>query len=165
MASRVNEAGSINLDSMERIQLTVLQDESYDYRAELSTRGALGMGARQTRMLRCSPILAGMLAVLSISLFSWGLAYKLSLYRSHQSPPKIVAAKLLSQKERPVAAQVEKAIRSSAHSPALILKLLPYPPSSNLTPVAGLEVRSPHWGAKQLFTVHTDRKPPPSIVG
>lgn len=123
------------------------------------------MKARRPRLLRCSPILAAMLAVLSISLFSWGLAYKLSLYQSCQTPPKLVAAKLLSQKERPVAAQSERAPGSTRPDSAVSLMPVSYPSPSSLEHISGLEVRSPHWGAKELFTIHTDRKPPPNVAG
>jgi hypothetical protein len=122
------------------------------------------MGSRRTGMLRCSPILAGTLVVLSISLFSWGLAYKLSLYRSQQFPPRMVAAKLLSQKERPVAALTDKAIRLSVPASAFALTQLPYSPLSSVIYAPSLEVLSLHPGVKELFTVHTDRKPPPNLI-
>ena len=46
------------------------------------------------------------LLMLSISVFGFGLQYKLSLYQNESSTqPRTAEAKLLSQKERPVAAQ------------------------------------------------------------
>lgn len=115
------------------------------------------MKARQTRLLRCSPMLAGVLAVLAFSLFSWGLAYKLSLYHSHQTSSKMVAAKLLSQKERPISGMVEHAgapgLPQSAHELPL-RKALPVDP---LQPGSF----GPPFFREDLFTVHTDRKPPP----
>ena len=56
------------------------------------------MGQRRPKVFRCSPILAYVVAVLSLSLFSWGLGYKLSLYHSHQSAPRMAAAKLLPRR-------------------------------------------------------------------
>jgi hypothetical protein len=50
-----------------------------------------------------SPALIIVLASLCLSLFAWGIGYKLSLYKaSEQSKPSMPAAKLLSQKERSV---------------------------------------------------------------
>lgn len=123
------------------------------------------MGRRRRRLLRCSPILACMLAVLSVSLFSWGLAYKLSLYRSHQLPPKMAAAKLLSQKERPVAAQSSQAIPPIVPNSAFALTPLPSLHLLSLMHVPGLELRSqPMRDARELFTVPTGCKPPPNLA-
>lgn len=45
-----------------------------------------------------------LLTCLCLSLFAWGIGYKLSLYKaSEQTRPSMQSAKLLSQKERPVA--------------------------------------------------------------
>lgn len=123
------------------------------------------MEGQRPRILRCSPILASMLAVLSISLFSWGLGYKLSLYHSGQCHPKMTAAKLLSQRERPLAAQSFRRVR--ANSPDTALDLTPYPSfrRSQLIPVPRAERSSPQLLADQEhFTVHTSRKPPPNVI-
>ncbi len=46
------------------------------------------------------------LLMLALAVFGWGLQYKLSLYQSKDSVSHLApAAKLLSQKERPVASQ------------------------------------------------------------
>lgn len=123
------------------------------------------MGERRPRILRCSPILASMLAVLSISLFSWGLGYKLSLYHSDQCHPKMTAAKLLSQKERPLTAQSFRRIRPNGSETAV--NLTPYPSfrCSHSIPVPRGEHSSPHLLAgQQHFTIHTSRKPPPNVI-
>lgn len=44
-----------------------------------------------------------LLLVLAFAVFAWGLHYKLSLYRSGATCSREAAAKLLSQKERPLA--------------------------------------------------------------
>ena len=149
-------------------QLTGLRNRSYhiEKRPSLSTRRNFShMGRRSRRTLRCSPTLACVLAVLSFSLFSWGLSYKLSLYHSHQLPPKMAAAKLLSQKERPAMAQASQIIPPTVPETALNVTRLPYLESSSLTYVPGLELllRRPR-DARLFFTVHTDRKPPPSVA-
>lgn len=123
------------------------------------------MGRRSGRMLRCTPTLACVLAVLSISLFSWGLAYKLSLYHSHQLPPKMVAAKLLSQKERPAIAQASQMIPPVVPQSAFNVTRLPSLQLSSLTHVPGLESRSRGSGdASEFVTVHTSRRPPPNVI-
>jgi hypothetical protein len=107
-----------------------------------------------------------MLAVLAISLFSWGLGYKLSLYHSEQCRSKMAQAKLLSQKERPASAQASKIIRSRAPNSACDLTLVAAVHCPQFTPVLQLEARfGDSAGAKDLFTVHTDRKPPPNSMG
>jgi hypothetical protein len=120
------------------------------------------MGQRRPGMLLCSPILACLLAILSVSLFSWGLGYKLSLYHSHQLPPKMAAAKLLSPKERPVTAPVVASIvPNAALEPTPLPSLRSegvYLPVSELRPSRLANFR-------EAFTVHTDRKPPPIVVG
>lgn len=123
------------------------------------------MGRQSRRTLRCSPTLACLLAVLSISLFSWGLAYKISLYHTHELPPKMAAAKLLSQKERPAVAQSNQILPpivpefglSATQAPSLYL--------SSFTHVPGLErsLRRPR-DTREIFTVHTDRRPPPRLA-
>lgn len=124
------------------------------------------MGPRRPRLLRCSPILASLLAVLSISLFSWGLGYKLSLYHSQHCRPKMAAAKLLSQKERPVTAQSSMARGSSAPISALNLAPLPCLHCSNQMHAPALQAWSPRLVvARELFTTHTNRKPPPNFAG
>src|SRR5579875_146504 len=123
------------------------------------------MGRRRQRMLRCSPILACLLAVLSVSLFSWGLAYKLSLYRSHELPPRMAAAKLLSQKERPVTAQSDQAVAPIVPNSAFVTTLLPSFHLLSLMHVPGLELRSRYLpDGRELFTVPTGRKPPPNLA-
>jgi hypothetical protein len=57
---------------------------------------------RKGTIWRGSPALIMMLASLCLSLFAWGIGYKLSLYKaSEERRPSMPAAKLLSQKERP----------------------------------------------------------------
>jgi hypothetical protein len=59
--------------------------------------------SRKGTIWRGSPALIMMLASLCVSLFVWGVGYKLSLYKaSERHKPTMPAAKLLSQKERPV---------------------------------------------------------------
>lgn len=124
------------------------------------------MGRRRRTLLRCSPSLAGLLAVLSLLLFSWGLAYKLSLYGSHELPPKMVAAKLLSQKERPVTAQSSEVLPPIVPGSAFGSTPLPSIHLLSLMHVPALELRSAYLrDARQLFTIHTGRKPPPSVAG
>lgn len=124
------------------------------------------MGSRRSSLLRCSPALAGLLAVLSISLFSWGLSYKLSLYHSQQYRSKIVAAKLLSEKERPVAAQSSKLLHCDLPGFAFTAAPLVSTGSFHLEPLSlfGPSPRAPS-GAARLFTTQTHRRPPPNLVG
>lgn len=122
------------------------------------------MGRRSRRLLRCSPTLACALALLSISLFSWGLAYKLSLYHSHQLP-QMAAAKLLSQKERPATAQSNQLLPPIVPASPLNIARPPWFDLPGSTPAPRLELRSRHLhDAPEFFTVHTDRKPPPNVT-
>jgi hypothetical protein len=55
---------------------------------------------------RCAFLLPFSLLVLSMAVFGWGLQYKLSLYKGKDSISHLApVAKLLSQKERPMAGQ------------------------------------------------------------
>jgi hypothetical protein len=111
-------------------------------------------------------MLACVLVLLSVSLFSWGLRYKLSLYYSHQDSPKMAAAKLLSQKERPATAQATQLVAPIVPGPALHVTRIPSVQLASLTRVRSLERRSRHSGdCREFFTVHTDRKPPPNVAG
>ena len=78
---------------------------------------------REGTIWRGSPVLVMALALMSLAVFTWGLQYKLSLYKaSEQAKPTIPAAKLLSQKERPaVAVQVQHALPYSGLSPITLL--------------------------------------------
>jgi hypothetical protein len=52
------------------------------------------------------------LGVLGLAVFVWGLHYKISLYQSEAAQRSVPAARLFSQKERPVAGtQMEKRLR------------------------------------------------------
>jgi len=61
-----------------------------------------------TRKRRCAFLLSFGLLTLSMAIFGWGLQYKLSLYQGKGSIAHLTPeAKLLSQKERPLAGQVQ----------------------------------------------------------
>ena len=60
------------------------------------------------RKRRCAFLLSFGLLTLSMAVFGWGLQYKLSLYQANSSIAHLTPeAKLLSQKERPLVAQVQ----------------------------------------------------------
>jgi hypothetical protein len=117
------------------------------------------MQERRERVLRCSPGLACMLFVLSLSLFSWGLHYKLSLYHAGQSQTKTAAAKLLSQKERPV--RVAKITPPGGTAQDLTARAsavdcLSVAHHSEWGPPATVRTRRP------FFSTHTGSRPPPA---
>ncbi|MGC2402444.1 MAG: hypothetical protein WA510_21800 [Acidobacteriaceae bacterium] len=61
------------------------------------------------------------LLMLSMAVFAWGLQYKLSLYKTHQSITHVAPeAKLLSQKERPVTGQAVDAAPTPLPLPAAL---------------------------------------------
>ena len=117
------------------------------------------MQERRERVLRCSPGLACMLCLLSLSLFSWGLHYKLSLYHAGRSQTKTAAAKLLSQKERPVRLAKITPPGGTAQdltATACAVDCLGVAHDSEWAPQVTSRTRRP------LFSTHTSSRPPPA---
>jgi hypothetical protein len=68
----------------------------------------LQLSGNTRRKRRCAFLLSFGLLTLSMAVFGWGLQYKLSLYQAKSSIAHLTPeAKLLSQKERSLVAQVQ----------------------------------------------------------
>lgn len=120
---------------------------------------------REGTRWRGSPALAITLALISISIFAWGLRYKLSLYKdSQQRTATLGVAKLLSPKNASVA--VSRPQDGTSPGTSLTWAVLPHLSTAVLpwliwilisnSPV-GMVRSSERWRAVHLYS-----KPPPS---
>jgi hypothetical protein len=121
----------------------------------------------KTTSWRGSPALVAAFAFVCLSVFAWGLRYKLSLYDAQEEArPSMPAAKLLSPRERPLATAQQL-------QPTVSVKTLPVAPLSRWTiaVLIGLAlyclliVPAPIVRAKQLWCLAPiDSKPPPVLA-
>jgi hypothetical protein len=121
---------------------------------------------RKGTIWRGSPALILMLASLCFSLFAWGIGYKLSLYKaSEERRPSMPAAKLLSQKERPVVSA--KARIQTSHGKPLPLSLMAFLKAAFALASGNISIPCPTfvWAAKAFRnTPAVYSRPPPSYV-
>jgi hypothetical protein len=110
---------------------------------------------------RGSPALVMALALVSLSVFTWGLQYKLSLYRTvHHPRSTIPAAKLLSPKERPALVN-HQSRQPGLSSPALIpaAEVISFPTIDGILAATDRRRRGylrQHWWTAEVYS-----KPPP----
>lgn len=120
------------------------------------------MQRQRGRVLQCSPGMALTLALLSLSLFSWGLRYKLSLYHTGSPHARMAAAKLLSQKERVGASHVRSTKIPPSHNTTLdglsLISPVAWSDSFDLPERVASEERET---SRSLFSTHTSSRPPP----
>jgi hypothetical protein len=102
------------------------------------------------------------LALLSLSLFSWGLGYKLSLYHTQSPQTRMAAAKLLSQKERVATVHFRSTTPPTGRN-ATLSGLSMISPAASLLPLGSSErVAGDEMETNRLFfSIQTSCRPPP----
>jgi hypothetical protein len=122
---------------------------------------------RESMTWNGSPQLIVALVVVCLSVFTWGLHYKLSLYRStEQTCAKMPAAKLLSPKERPpIAVQQAQLLPSWTLAPVVLL------PGGNRASIVGLirlsllaTARPPFPANSLWYMAAINSRPPPAVA-
>ncbi|MGA8111006.1 MAG: hypothetical protein WBD46_08725 [Acidobacteriaceae bacterium] len=108
-------------------------------------------------------------AVLAMTVFVWGSEYKCSLYHKHpERHPRIAVAKLLSERERPAAAETVASARAPLSQAVFIaLGVLLFGPLRGTRP--GLDrvflvVRNETAAGKTALLIHFSSRPPPAMV-